>query len=194
MTENYSAFAPQMRMIDLLQENRAFKEFFRTKPKVPTHLRGNECWRVYVQMKAGGPWAKRDYTSYPEAANFALRLVKKGAWDLTVHSRAISFAPPGRWVNLTKRGAPVYLTQNGKPVLRDGKKVRKQKFVPMHMPPGHIWCPHCRRPTVFRWFRKHHAFIQDPEAEFKVVYDPAHLRCTICGIRESSVNWRGGSK
>ena len=197
---SYSNFAPQMRMVDLLRENKALKEFFRTRVSLPPHLkkRGSEPWRVYVQMRENGPWAKRDFVSYAEAANFALRLQRKGAWDWTVHCRSASFKPPGRWVNLTKNGKPVYLTKGkGKDkeyVLRDGKKVQKQRWVPMHMPPGHQWCPNCRRPTVFRWFRRHHAFVEKPDAEFKVVYDPSHLRCTICGIRESSVNWRGGKK
>jgi hypothetical protein len=186
-----SLFAPQMRMIDLL-DDKTFKEFFRTKPKVPPHLQGQECWRVFVQREAGGKWAKRDFDSYPAAANFAISLLRKGAWDLAVHCRSVSYGPPGRWVNLTKNGKPVYLTDaNNKPVLRGGQKVRKQRFVAMHVPPGHVWCPHCRRPTIFRWFRSHHAF---PKSRPEVAYDPSHLRCTICGIRESSVNWRGGSK
>lgn len=150
---------------------------------------------MYVQREANGKWAKKDFDSYAVAANFAISLLRKGAWDLAVHSRSVSYGPPGRWVNITKNGLPVYLTKGEgkekKYVLRDGKKVRKQKFVPMHVPPGHAWCPHCRRPTVFRWFRSHHAF---PKTKPEVAFDPSHLRCTICGIRESSINWRGGSR
>lgn len=191
MTETYSAFAPQLRMVDLL-DTKAFKDFFRTKPKMPPHLANSKPWRVYVQKVERGGWAKKDFAHYSEAANFAIRLMREGVWDLAVHCRSVSFGPPGHWVNLTKGGKPVWLTgKDNKPILRDGQKVRKQKFVSMHIPPGHQWCPHCRRPTVFRWFRKHHAF---PSNDPSVAFDPSHLRCTICGIRESSVNWRGGSK
>lgn len=190
-----SNFVPQMRMIDLMQ-TKAYKDFFRTKVALPPHLKraGVKPWRVYVQREANGKWARKDFDSYAEAANSLLRMLKDGVWDGTLHCRTVSFKPPGRWVNLTKKGKPVWLKKNGEPVLRDGKKVRKQKFVPMTMPPGHEWCPNCRRPTVFRWFRKHHAFVQREDAEFKVVFDPSHLRCTICGLRESGIKWRGGKK
>jgi hypothetical protein len=187
-------------MIDLLREHPVLKEMFRQRVPTPSHLRraGAKPWRVYVQREANGKWARKDFATYPEAANFALRLMRDGVWDFTVHAKHASFKPPGRWVNLTKNGKPVYLTKgegkNKVYVLRDGKKVRKQKFVAMHMPPGHEWCPHCRRPTVFRWFRKHHAFTPREGSEFVQVCDPSPLRCTICGIRESSINWRGGTK
>lgn len=190
------SFVPQERMIDLLQSP-SFKEYFRTKIKLPPHLRraGALPWRVYVQREPDGRWAKKDFATYAEGANFLLRLLKDGAWDGALHCKAASFKPPGRWVNLTKAGKPVYLRDKaGALILRDGKKVRKQKFVPMTIPPGHEWCPNCRRPTVFKWFKKHHAFVQKEAAEFVTVYDPAHLRCTICGIRESGIKWRGGSK
>jgi hypothetical protein len=195
MTETYSAFAPQIRFRDLLEENRAFRDFCKTIPKTPFH-RSGKPWRVYVQLEAGGRWARRDFARYSEAFNFAVRLMRdRSPWDLAIHCRNRSTPMPGRWVNLTRDGKPVYLTVGkGKEkqyVLRDGKKVRKQKFVPMHLPPGHEWCRYCRRPTIFRWFSKHHAFdMTDPST----VFHPSYLRCTICGVSENSITWRGGSR
>jgi hypothetical protein len=56
---------------------------------------------------------------------------------------------------------------------------RRQAFAkPRWLTPplGHDWCPYCRRPVVFAYFDRHHAFPDTSSiAEAK--------RCTICGIR-----------
>ena len=45
-------------------------------------------------------------------------------------------------------------------------------------PSTHDWCPYCRRPTVFWYFRKHHALRQFRDLDLS-----DDRRCTICGIR-----------
>jgi hypothetical protein len=47
------------------------------------------------------------------------------------------------------------------------------------IPEGHLWCLYCRRPTIFRHFRRHHAF---PTLHYEVSKEFA--RCSICGVSQ----------
>lgn len=179
----------QARFIELL-EDPTFRKFVVTKPDLPpaASIGGRLPWRLWVQREAGGRWAKKDFTSYGEAAR-ALKSYLKTAHDLALGSRSVAFKIPGRWVNLSKGGQPVYLRDaKNQIVVRDGVKVRKQKFVAMSLPPGHAWCIYCRRPTVFTWFSRHHAFSK----ELQDLFRRDEERCTICGITENNPHdWQG---
>jgi hypothetical protein len=156
-----------------LLEDKAYKEFFLKAPPMPVVYRqlNMKPWRVYIQREADGPWAKKDLETYREA--FALfKRYRPDIHDAAITSRSVAFAPPHKLVRI--KGAYV--------IDRKGKKVQKVKLVVWtpRLPPeetGHHWCTYCRRPTVFKYFSRHHAFGKD----MAITQDD--LRCTICGIR-----------
>lgn len=160
---------------ELLQDKQ-YKEFFLRAPAMPVVYRQQQMlpWRVYIQREVDGAWAKKDLPTYREA--FALfRRYKPEIHDAAIMSRAVAFAPPHRLVRI--RG-------QYREVVRKGKKEKVQvtKLVvwkpklPQEESP-HQWCTYCRRPTVFRYFSKHHAFGKN----MNITQD--ELRCMICGIR-----------
>lgn len=161
-----------MLTIHELLEDKQYREFFLKPPPMPPVYRQQQLkpWRVYIQRETDGPWAKKDLPNYVEA----FKLFKKfrpEIHDASIMSRAIAFPPPHRLVRI-----------KGVYVEHRGKKVQKTKLVvwkpqlPMEETTHH-WCSYCRRPTVFRYFSRHHAFGKD------MPITQEGLRCTICGIR-----------
>lgn len=120
-------------------------------------------WRVWAQRDRGGKWAKRDFATYSEAFNFMVKkLLRGGFHDFAVSARIEEFWPPA-----VRRG------------------IRRERYIPAV--PGqhelHRWCPHCRRPTVFTSFLKHHAF-----AGWSSI--TSARRCSICGIAITALRKR----
>jgi hypothetical protein len=157
-----------------LLEDKAYKEFFLKAPVMPTIYRQQQLlpWRVYIQRQIDGPWAKKDLPTYGQA--FALfKRYRPDIHDAAIVSRAVAFPPPHRLVRI--KG--VYV------VNRRGIKTQKIKLVVWKpsLPAeeqAHHWCSYCRRPTVFAYFRIHHAFGKEVDFGADTV-----RRCTICGIR-----------
>jgi hypothetical protein len=184
-------------MLALLKDPN-FGRFFRTVPKTQSPLWRpgmTPPWRVYVLLPAkkgqkGEPdkrerWARKDFRTYKEAYHWIVEGGRYKEWlDFALHSRRMMFPPPTRVVKISKGGRPVMVKG------ADGVSRQMTRLVPMRMPPSHEWCPYCRRPTVFGWFSRHHAFPDKPGA---VKPDTGQRRCTICGISERGVKWRGGS-
>jgi len=164
-----------------LLEDKQYKEFFLRKPDMPAVYRQNpDCtpWRVYIQREVDGPWAKKDFHSYTEA----FKLFKKyrpNIHDASITSRSVSFQPPYRMVRI--KGKYREVVRKGKKELVQVTKlvVWAPKLPPEESP--HRWCTYCRRPTVFRYFSRHHAFGRDMQISQQ------DLRCTICGIREDGM-------
>lgn len=156
-----------------LLADKIYKEFFTTPPEMPViPVPELQRWRVYVQRETGGKWAKKDFVRYRDAFKF-LKPRLREVHDATIQSRGIAFPPPARVVKIRKNGQ-LLRDDKGKLILR---RIVWQPILPEAEEP-HRWCPYCRRPTVFGWFSKHHAF--PPGFEF----DLAIQRCTICGISE----------
>lgn len=144
----------QMRLLNLLKNDPIYKGWFQKPPApfkvfVPTQ---NRPWRVFVQEKANGKWVKIDTPGYAQAYT-QVKARLRDSWDLTIHSCPQAWNPP---------------------VVKIGKK---RFYNPM--PLGHNWCSFCRRPTVFRRFKRHHNIPCAISSEEK--------RCNICGIRLSSL-------
>lgn len=114
---------------------------------------GTRPWRVFIQLEQGGRWGLKDFKSYRKALKFFIEAIRRGVWDATINHK-------------------VHLS--GRPMLRPragGKAVRWDK-----VPEGHLWCPLCRRPTVFRFYPgKRHPNMPG------VAIRPDVLRCSICG-------------
>lgn len=154
----------------------AYREFLTTQPSVPAiaaqKRKGrSKPWVVYVQRERGGPWGKREFWKYTKAFAFFRLALKAGVHDCTINNRRVGFKPPQKWVRV-----------KGKYVVgSDGKRRQVTKPVPwkpraelLEGQPEHHWCKYCRRPTVFRYFRKHKALEG-------VDIDSTVPRCCICG-------------
>lgn len=173
-----------MMTIHELLEDKVFKEFFKTKPVMPSTHHSAVPWRVYVQRKVYGPWAKREFKTYTEAFKFLKPYLGKnedGTWkchDAAIQSKGIAFDGPAKVVRVVKNGQPVIDRETKKPVLRRVLWTPKLPYDEVR----HVWCPYCRRPTVLGWFSSHHAFPKGYK------FDASILRCTICGSSERLIN------
>jgi hypothetical protein len=161
-------------------------------------LPGQKPWRVYIQQKIDGPWAKKEYERYVDAFALVRKYLKNGRlYDGTIQSRSIAFGPPERVAKVVKGGRPVYHTNsNGKRVLdAQGQPIQVTRTVLWRPRLGptdeaHIWCTYCRRPTVFQWFLSHHAV---KASGLSGMVDPGDRRCTICGARENYIRTTAGT-
>jgi hypothetical protein len=180
-----------------LLEDPKYREFFKTVPKTLKPVPGQKPWRVLIQRKPGGPWAKKEYERYADAfRTIAAHIRADQLHDGAIQSRGIAFGPPQRVAKLTKGGRPVYHLKDGKRVIGpDGKPIQKTVVVPWKpkldaADEPHTWCTYCRRPTVFRWFRSHHAL---RTAGLQGLADITDRRCVICGARESFIRDTAGN-
>lgn len=187
MTEEPGAL---ITLVELLEDAK-YKAFFTTPPKMLKPLPGQKPWRAMVQRRAGGPWAKKEYETYADAFRTIKDNLRAGTlYDGAIQSRSIPFGPPRRIAKVTRGGKPVWHTRNGKIVL-DSSGQRIQKTVVVLWKPKleaadetHDWCTYCRRPTVFRWFKSHHAL---RAAGLQELVDPTDRRCSICAAREDFI-------
>lgn len=145
----------QVTLRQLLKEP-LYKEWFR-KPPVggfPAWTR----WRVYAKVSPDRGWAKRDFPTFREGFNFLAKNLAD--WhDAALVCTNMEFRPP---------------------VVRiEGKRAYLASVVEV---PGHRWCGHCRRPTIFGFFSKHHAFTKTTINPL-----PYKKRCSICGISETAI-------
>lgn len=164
-----------------LLADKQYREFFVTKPTMPGLVHQDmKPWRVYVQRESSGPWAKKEFHTYIEAFRF-LKPRLKDIHDGTIQSKGIAWSPPHKVVKVMvrdtrgrkvqkqdDRGKPVYRRLVWQPTLPADEEI-------------HQWCTYCRRPTVFRWFSKHHAFPRGYE------FTTPYQRCAICGASERLV-------
>lgn len=158
-------------MSELVKDS-TYKRFLQTKPPLPSPVRRprpdiSPPWVVYVQRKPGGKWGKREFWKYSEAFKFLRRALKASVHDAALNCKRVGFPPPNRFVRI--RGKYV--------VGSDGVRRQQTKSVTWKPKldvgdPEHHWCMYCRRPTVFKWYQRHHRL---------GVVDPNVPRCCICG-------------
>lgn len=91
-------------------------------------------WRVFVQRKKKGPWARKDFHTYAEAYTFVMRNLDR-FYDMALASKLYTFKPPMVRSKLTDKVDFRY---------------------PVELDKGIWWCPFCRRVTRFAWFKRHH--------------------------------------
>ena len=164
-----------------LIEDPVYRRFLETKPVTPPHSRDKKMqssppWTVWVQRESGGSWGKKSFWKYSEAFKFMRKALKMGVHDAAINNKRVAFKPPYRLARI--RGKYV--------VGSDGIRRQATKRVPWkpRLPSDeaeHLWCPYCRRPTIFRFYRKHRAM---------VVMDPTIRRCCICGCSERLASGR----
>lgn len=157
---------------ELLQDP-IYKAYFSKIPKLPRSAL--QCstppWRVL--FKTNGRWKSVNADTYKNAY---LILKRSGFEDGAISCRRVQFQPPIRNVRIKNK---FYIDNDGnkKQVVRS---VTWRPKLP-EAEQSHNWCPYCRRPTVFAYYRKHHAL------SLNVELDPSVLRCGICGASERIV-------
>lgn len=163
-----------MILLPELLEDKTYAKFFKKQPSLPIVARRIPPYRLWVQLEPQGRWKKKDIGSYQSGVKWFFINIDR------IHDGALAIMstqtpPPNRLVKVKRNG--VLLTKVGS----DGVERAVVKEAPwrLHLPEGerkHLWCPYCRRPTVFTWFSKHH--------NMPIVLQPEYSRCTICGLRE----------
>lgn len=165
-----------MLTIHELLEDPVYKEWFLKKPVLPPTPKPSPPWRLYVQRNPSGNWSKKDFDTYKEA--FALfKKMRSSIHDATIQSKAVAFAPPLRFARIKGK----FLEGSDGVVRQATKRVPWKPKLPADEAQHH-WCPYCRRPTVFLWFASHHAY-----RDGKIMAADDSTRCTICGIRLTSI-------
>ena len=155
-----------------------YKRYLMTKPTLPAVARSKKLmasppWVVYVQRELGGNWGKKEFWKYSEAFNFMKKALKLGVHDAAINCKRFGFEPPSRFVRIKGK----FVTGS------DGVRRQATKAVPWkpRLDVGdadHEWCMYCRRPTEFKYFRKHKAL------KMIEVLDSTTRRCCICGASE----------
>lgn len=146
----------QKPMSELLRRT-TFKQFTIAKPSFKS-----KSWRVYA--KVNGRWCTAQFDSWAKALNYAIR--RRWDWeDWAVNCTSHETMPPR-----------VRIPSD------DGVKLN----MAMPVPAGHRWCGYCRRPTVFGFYRSHHAITSRVTGELRpAVISSSELRCSICGCRDA---------
>jgi len=168
---------------DLL-EDKTFRKFFtETPPMYPHQAARSDGWRLWVRFNQTSPWRRKDVTHYQSGVDYVLPRIEDGSiHNAVLQCRGVSYKPPTRrfLVRDPKTGKPMLVV--------DGKGNVSKKVVEKVWAPSseliqeygpHDWCFYCRRPTVFAYFRKHHAFIGTPLEPY---FDGSIRRCAVCGI------------
>jgi hypothetical protein len=106
-----------------------------------------------------GNWAMAEFNSYLKAYNYVKTHINL-YHDMALNCQRQAFQPPV--IRPTGGGKPYYSPAPAE---------------------GHIWCPYCRRMTLFRYFvNGRHPVLKGCDAN--------ELRCVICGVRLSFINRR----
>jgi len=159
-------------MRELLRDPQ-YREYLKTPPPEPKPYWDRPLWQVYIQEEAGKPWSRYTKLTYKQAWKIFVRAINAGAMDGCIRHPALSFDPPTKIVRIKGK-----YKIDGK-----GRKIQVTREVRWKAPispddEDHRWCRFCRRPTVFRYYRKHKGF----PPGFQI--DPDILRCCICGASE----------
>lgn len=146
----------QLRFRDLIEDS-LFKAWFYRRPALADVTMARK-WRVYVQKQEDGPWGRRDFRSWKKAMKF-VKKIEGRVWDLALN-------------------CPSHPTRQ--PIVKTGRKTPKGLAVRelWVIPSGHRWCDYCRRPTMFRYFGRHHSVPRN------IPVIPYIRMCSICGCKE----------
>lgn len=168
---------------DLLEDPQ-YKAFFCKIPVLPESPSIKPPWRLFIQLKGDKRWRIKDFDTYPEAFNFLKKKLKAGVvHDAAIHCRRFSYPPPvvmkrirGKYVRGSDgKERPATKRADWKPKLPDDLE-------------RHDWCPWCRRPTVFKYYTRHHAL-----QKIGLPIDPSVARCNICGASTRIATYRSAA-
>lgn len=155
-----------------LLEDKAYYDFIVTKPRTPKAASDESMtgqWVVYFRKDNQSPWKRKAFFKYKKALKFFFQVHEAGYYDFALANRRIRFNRPKRLARI-----------KGKYIMDSrGERVQVTKYVPWKPKLSgdeqeHLWCGYCRRPTIFKYFTKHHA-LKLPEVDSGVT------RCSVCG-------------
>ena len=161
-----------------LLEDPIYKAYFLEQPKVPWAKKPTmtKPWRLYVMLKGTKTWRRKEFDTYADAFKYLRTLMKQGRIsDAAIHCKRYAFDPPTR---LAKIRGKFKIGSDGKK-RQVVKEVRWRERLHVDEIETHTWCPYCRRPTVFKYYTKHHAL-----KSLGGIVDSSVRRCCICGISE----------
>lgn len=166
-----------------LLEDPKFKEYFCKVPKLPyAATRLPQPWEVQMRLKGKKGWTIEKLDTYKGAFLLVNGYRKEGNLvDGAIVCKRIQFPPPMRVVRI-----------KGKYKIVNGVRSQETRLVAWKPTldigePDHHWCGYCRRPTVFGYYRTHHALPKTALGK-GVELDPSILRCAICGASERIVS------
>lgn len=135
------------------------------KPPALTVVGNSPPWRVFTKEEVeGNNWETEDFDDYSLAYRFVAKNIKE-LYDAVINSKRQAYRPPvvRKVINgIPKRRLHLPTPETDAYVLKEQHK--------------HVWCPYCRRPTLFLWYKKHHAMNG-------AVLSPHDRRCHVCGVR-----------
>lgn len=153
-----------------------FRKYFLSVPELPDHYTPDKKpWKLYVLKEHEEVWRTKRFGTYREAFD-GFKAMMPEMKNAAINNPALSFMPPVRNVRVkgktNNRGKPLIRTVVWRPQL-DGD-----------MSP-HIWCPFCRRPSIFRY-----ALPKRVTGQFILPQAEPAMRCIICGSSENIVDTR----
>lgn len=177
---------PSLTIRDLLADP-AYKKYFVRVPKLPSHYTPDSLpWKLMILKRGETSWRSKRFGTYPEAFAALKKLLPK-IQDGVINSPGVNFMPP---VNVMKIKGRVHESGplKGQPILVN--KLWDWKPMLDGDMETHHWCPYCRRPTVFKYYRQHQAMTKSRVGIIGTLLDPSLLRCSICGASERVVPLR----
>ncbi len=158
-----------------------YREYFKKIPKLPPHYTPeNLPWKLIILKKGETAWRSKKFGTYQEA--FAgLKTVLPTIDNAAINCRPLGFMPPIRTVRV--KGKYEMVRGHKRQVIRS--LVWKPKLGADMEP--HQWCPHCRRPTIFRYATR---AVTRSQSQFVMPASEPALRCVICGVTDRIVDLR----
>lgn len=172
----------EMITIQELLRDKQYREYFLKAPKLPEHYNrpGMLPWKLYIQKPGETIWRAKRFSTYRDAFEALKKLMKSGTvGNAAINCPPLAFIPPVRNVRL-------------KGVI--DKQTKKQAIQTIVWKPriesdmaDHLWCGHCRRPSIFRVAAVN---INRKDAKYILPVGEPALRCSICGASERVINLR----
>lgn len=154
---------------DLLRDP-VYKKWFLRIPELQSTAATSPPW--YLYLLDNGKWKRANATTYRGALKFAAKNLREYQ-DIVIHSKRQPFRIP----RLRRSyNPPQYKKVKGKKKLVEVLEVVEWE----NYPHDYMWCPYCRRPTLWNYYMSHHAF---PQAK-QWVFNGRSKACHVCGLRD----------
>ena len=166
-------------MKELLRDPQ-YREYFRHVPELPPHYGPQTMpWKLMVLKEGESAWRSKRYPTYQQAFE-GLKVMLSTSQNAAINCPALGFMPPlknykvkGKFVGNGTHRKPLIITKVWTPRIEAEME-------------QHHWCPHCRRPSIFRFA----TLKRPPRDGFAYTAGEPVERCIICGASERIVDLR----
>lgn len=157
-----------------------YREYFKQVPELPEHYRPETLpWKLLVLKEGESAWRSKRYGTYRDAFD-GLKKMLPVVTNAAINCPPLGFMPPiknfkvkGKFVGNGTHRKPLIVTKVWTPRIEADME-------------QHHWCPHCRRPSIFRF-----AILKRPAHNgYAAVSGEPVERCIICGASERIVDLR----